>query len=59
GKSSSQLVLGGISGLENAKVSQTSLVRCLLPLEAGNATSMRVDKQYLSDIVLNDSASDE
>ncbi|MFM7316537.1 MAG: hypothetical protein ACKO5E_06275 [bacterium] len=59
GKSSSQLVLGGISGHENAKVSQTSLVRCLLPLEAGNATSMRVDKQYLSDIVLNDSASDE
>ena len=54
GKSSSQLVLGGISGLENAKVSQTSLVRCLLPLEAGNATSMRIDEKRLSDIASND-----
>ncbi len=50
GKSSSQLVLDGVSGLENAKVSQASFVRCLLPLDAADATSMNNQKLQSSEI---------
>ncbi len=52
-KPSSQLVLDGISGVESAQINQTSLVRCLLPIEAENAAALINDNAVSSDLARN------
>jgi hypothetical protein len=52
-KPSSQLVLDGISAVESAQINQTSLVRCLLPIEAENAAALINDNAVSSDLARN------
>ena len=46
----SQLVLTGVRGLENARIDQTTLVRCLLPLASESVTDLMPTKPEISEL---------
>ena len=46
----SQLVLTGVRGLENARIDQTTLVRCLLPLASESVTDLMPTKREINEL---------